>query len=88
VDLNLEAKTGFSPGLSSAIVSYTVLLPTRSFTGLFVNTHGQIDTPADLQMEYLVKNVKKQIKHMYSNKTEGNIVTRTSVLSAMNEISS
>ena len=54
----------------------------------FVNTNGKADShvPADQQMEWLVKLMKKHIKHMYSQKTEDNISNRTSALPAMQEI--
>ncbi|XP_070547037.1 uncharacterized protein [Ptychodera flava] len=61
----------------------------EEFYGLFVNTHGKLDShiPVDLQMVYIVKSVKKSIKHMYSNQTEKNISRRSGSLSGINEIS-
>jgi len=58
------------------------------FYGLFVNTSGKTDShiPADRRMEYLVKQVKEHIKHMYSNKTETNISNRTRAISGIREI--
>ncbi|XP_048259402.1 uncharacterized protein LOC124149723 [Haliotis rufescens] len=52
------------------------------------DTRGQADlrTPADLQMEWLVREEKKHIKHMYSNKTESNIMSRSSALSGIHDI--
>ncbi|XP_071153480.1 uncharacterized protein [Mytilus edulis] len=60
----------------------------EEFYGLFVNTKGKIDShiPCDLQMEYIVKSVKRNIKHMFSNKTDKNITTRTSALPAIKDI--
>ncbi|CAG2238830.1 unnamed protein product [Mytilus edulis] len=60
----------------------------EEFYGLFVNTKGKIDRhiPCDLQMEYIVKSVKRNIKHMFSNKTDKNITTRTSALPAIKDI--
>ena len=53
------------------------------------NTNGHFDghIPADRRMEYLVKTVKTHLKHMYSNKTEKNIVKRTSVIATISDIS-
>ena len=61
----------------------------EEFYGLFVNTKGGLDRhiPCDLQMEFLVKQIKRNIKHMFSNKTEKNITVRTSALPALNDIS-
>lgn len=60
----------------------------EEFYSLFVNTKGQKDShiPADLRMEYLVKEVKNHIKHMCSNKTEKNINTKTSAISGIKNI--
>ena len=57
---------------------------------LFVNNRGHIDSNfcADMQMEHIVKEQKKkQIKHMYSNKTEANILRCTAALHGMATIS-
>ncbi|XP_070581644.1 uncharacterized protein [Ptychodera flava] len=61
----------------------------REFYGLFVNTKGHIDSfiPADRQMEYIVTLVKKNMKHMCSNKTETNIKNVTSALAGVQTIS-
>ena len=61
----------------------------EEFYGLFVNTKGRLDShiPCDLQMEYIVKLVKKHLKHMFSNQTEANVTARTSAITAMIEIS-
>ena len=61
----------------------------EEFYALFVNTNGHFDghIPADRRMEYLVKTVKTHLKHMYSNKTEKNIVKRTSAIATISEIS-
>lgn len=60
----------------------------EEFCGLFVNTKGGLDRhiPCDLRMEFLVKQIKKNIKHMFSNKTDKNISVRTSALPALNDI--
>lgn len=60
----------------------------EEFYGLFVNTTGQFDghIPADLRMEYMVKEVKKHIKHMFSNKTERNIENRTRAIAGIPDI--
>ena len=51
----------------------------EEFYDLFVNTKSQYNThiPVDLRMEFHVKEVKKHIKHMTSNKTHSNISNRT-----------
>lgn len=56
---------------------------------MFVNAKGKPNscTPADLQMEYVVKIIKKHIKHMYSNKTEQNIAKQTRALSSVHNLS-
>jgi hypothetical protein len=56
---------------------------------MFVNTKGShcSHIPADLQMEYLVKLIKKHIKHMFSNKTAANITKRTRSLACIQAIS-
>lgn len=56
----------------------------EEFHGLFVNTNGHI--PADLAMEHLVKKVKDHLKHMFSNKTESNIMNRTKALGTIRGI--
>ncbi len=74
------------------LVQQYSLLPIRdayqALHNCFVNTKGKVDThvPADQQMEWIVKLMKKHIKHMYSNKTESNIAKRTSALPAIQEI--
>ncbi len=66
------------------------LLPEKQahcmFYAMFVNTKGRVDShiPVDLQMEFLVKNYKKTIKHMQSNKTMKNIERKTGVLASLN----
>jgi hypothetical protein len=75
------------------LVHQTCVLSERAaneaFYGLFVNTRGQVDShiPCDLQMEYIVQMVKKNIKHMFSNKSDKNITARTSVLPSVMDIS-
>lgn len=61
----------------------------EEFYAMFVNTGGKFEThiPADRRMEYLVKEVKQHVKHMYSNKTEENISNRTRAISGIREIS-
>ncbi|XP_006814411.1 uncharacterized protein LOC102801398 [Saccoglossus kowalevskii] len=60
----------------------------EEFYGLFVNTKGQINSfiPADRQMEYIVKLVKQNMKHMCSNKTGTNIKKVTSALAGIADI--
>ena len=60
----------------------------EEYYGMFVNTNGKYNghIPADKRMEYLVKQIKEHIKHMASNKTEGNIKTRTRAISGIREV--
>jgi hypothetical protein len=59
------------------------------FQGLFVNTRGSYDShiPTDLQMEYIVKEVKKHIKHMNSGQTVHNIQVHSKAISGLKAIS-
>lgn len=61
----------------------------EEFYGLFVNTKGRYNgqIPVDLRMAFHVKEVKKHIKHMASNKTHSNISNRTKAISCIKEIS-
>ena len=47
---------------------------------MFVNNRGRVDTyiPADMQMKCILKEQKKHIKHMYSNKLEDDVVSEKS----------
>ena len=58
------------------------------FRACFVNLHGKHDTnvPADLVQEWNVRESKKHIKHMFSNKQEANINNRTAALPSIHEI--
>ena len=58
------------------------------FYGMFVNTKGKIDSfiPCDLMMEFVVRTMKKHIKHMYSNKTERNIERKTGALASLDAL--
>jgi hypothetical protein len=58
------------------------------FEGLFVNTKGKDTTyiPTDLQMEYIVKDIKKHIKHMHSGQTVNNIEVHSKALSGLQNI--
>ena len=60
----------------------------EEFYGLFVNTNGHVDghIAADQRMEYLVKEEKEHIKHMFSNKTEKNINMRSCAIAGMHDI--
>ena len=48
----------------------------------FVNTKGKFDkhVPADLQMKWIIKELKRQIKHMWLNKSIENIQNKSKVL--------
>lgn len=52
------------------------------YNGLFVNTRGKDDSyvASDLQMEYIVKDIKKHIKHMQSGQTLKNIQTHSTAI--------
>ncbi|VDI11762.1 Hypothetical predicted protein [Mytilus galloprovincialis] len=58
------------------------------FQACFINTTGKSDghVPADLVQEWNVKECKKHIKHMYSNKIDANICNRTSALPSIHTI--
>ncbi|CAC5383233.1 unnamed protein product [Mytilus coruscus] len=58
------------------------------FQACFINTTGKSDgnVPADLVQEWNVKECKKHIKHMYSNKLDANICNRTSALPSIHAI--
>ena len=58
------------------------------FYSMFVNTKGDVDSfvPCDLMMEFMVRAVKKHIKHMHSNKTESNIDRKTGALASLNSL--
>ena len=60
----------------------------QTFHMCFVNTKGKVDShvPADLQNEWIVKEQKKHLKHMYSNKTTDNIYTQSAALPGITEI--
>ena len=60
----------------------------QMFYQLFVNTKGRHDThvPCDLVMEWQVRDQKRHIKHMFSNKTEQNILTRAEALGGLENI--
>ena len=59
------------------------------FEGLYVNVQGIESTyiPTDLFMEYVVKDVKKHIKHMQSGQTLHNIEVHTKAISGNQTIS-
>lgn len=74
------------------LVQQYSLLPMRQacqvLYACFVNRTGKADghVPADQQMEWIVKEEKRQIKHMYSNKTQEYITSRSSALSGIASI--
>lgn len=61
----------------------------EQFYGMFVNTQGRVDShvACDDRMEWAVHAVKKHIKHMFSNKSEKNIATRTRAIAGISDIS-
>lgn len=60
----------------------------QEFYGHFVNTQGKPGycIPADLQMEYIVRKIKKNIKHMYAGQSTHNINTRTQAIAGIEAI--
>ncbi|XP_071127588.1 uncharacterized protein [Mytilus edulis] len=60
------------------------------FCASFVNLHGRKDgnVPADLVQEWNVKESKKHIKHMFSNKENSTIEHKTSALPSIHKIAS
>ena len=64
-------------------------MASESFYGLFVNTKSKVDSniPANLQMEYLVRQCKGHIKSMSSNATEQTIEKRSSAFVGLQRIS-
>ena len=54
-----------------------------------MNTNGKTDghVPADLQLEWIVKQQKEHIKHMFSNKTPEFIESKSSALLGIQSIS-
>ena len=60
----------------------------EEFYALFVNTKGKMHThiPVDDRMEWQVGKVKKHLKHMFSNKTEDNILKKTKALGGLAEV--
>ncbi|KAH3874587.1 hypothetical protein DPMN_037834 [Dreissena polymorpha] len=61
----------------------------EEFFGMFVNTTGKENAhiPCDLKMEHIVKDIKSNIKHMFSNKTDQNITNRSSALPVIKAVS-
>jgi TusA-related sulfurtransferase len=60
----------------------------KEFYGHFVNTQGRPGCciPADLQMEYIVKKIKKNIKHMQAGQSIHHIHTKTRAISGIESI--
>ena len=74
------------------VQQYSLLPLDEAFAVLhacFVNTKGRPDSfvPADQQMEWIVRQNKKHIKHMFSNKNTEYIECKSSSLSGIAEIS-
>ena len=67
------------------------LLPLKEavLQACFVNTDSEVNShvPADLRMEWLVKNVKTHLKHMFSNKNMAKIAAMSSALYGIQLIS-
>ena len=55
------------------------------FYSMFVNNKGKMNSfiPCELMMEFIVRNAKKHIKHMCSNKTDSNINRKTGALAGL-----
>lgn len=60
----------------------------RAFHGSFVNTKGKIDThvPADLAMEWQVRDGKQFAKHLYSNKNPHAVEKHSAAIPFVKEI--
>ena len=60
----------------------------QMFHQCFVNTKGHANSyvPCDLVMEWQVRDQKRHIKHMFANKTESNILARTTALGGIEKI--
>ena len=60
----------------------------QALQACFVNTRGRANThvPADQQMEWLVKQNKKHIKHLFSNKDAGTIKKKSAALAGLGEV--
>ena len=56
------------------------------FSNCFVNLNGNGHVAADQLNEWVVRIVKKLLKHMYSNKTNDNIYNQSAALAGVNEI--
>ena len=69
--------------------SYSLQTAHRAVYGLFVNTGGKIDShiPADLQMEHIIRKVKKLYKATGPNNAEGAVIKKSRALAAMDQIS-
>ena len=59
----------------------------EEFYGLFVKSESDSHIPCDLNMEYIVKEVKWNIKHMGSGQNEEIIKRRTAAIHGLKEIS-
>ena len=73
------------------VIQYSLLSEkdaAQMFDQLFVNTKGLADShvPCDLVMEWQVRDQKKHLKHMFSNKTEANILARSTALGGLEKI--
>lgn len=85
-------KSKYAYEIMRLLVHQFVLLSEKKaneeFYGLFVNTHGHIYShiPVDLQMEYIVKIIKKNLKQMCSNQTEQNVTRKTGALAGLHAI--
>ena len=88
---NPKAKYPFE--ILRMLVQHYSLLPLKKsfqvFHACFVNTNGKTDghVPADLQMEWIVKQQKEHIKHMFSNKAPEFIESKSSALPGIQSIS-
>ncbi|KAK3603891.1 hypothetical protein CHS0354_042901 [Potamilus streckersoni] len=58
--------------------AYSLHTANKSLYGLFVNTDDKIDShiPADLQMEHIVRKIKKLVKIVGSNNIMGTILRK------------
>ncbi|KAL3836462.1 hypothetical protein ACJMK2_021894 [Sinanodonta woodiana] len=68
--------------------SYYLHTANKSLYGLFVNTDGKIDShiPADLQMEHIVRKIKKLVKNVGFNNIMGTISRKSRALAGMSHV--
>lgn len=68
--------------------SYSLQTAHKAVYGLFVNTAGKVDShiPADLEMEHLIRRIKKLFKATGPNNLEGSVVKKSRALAGQAQI--